>query len=92
MSLHLAKALLSTIPFAVLVFDIGEKAIKFANDRDTRRYLLGLAEMIDALRAQVTDIDHRLQHDRHYQDMAQHALQQIGNAPRLHAGVEWLAG
>jgi hypothetical protein len=74
-----AKALLSTIPFAVLVFDIGEKAIKFANDKDTRRYLLGLAEMIGALRAQVTDIDHRLQHDRYYQDMAQHALQRIGN-------------
>lgn len=72
-----AKALLSSVPFAVLAFDIGEKAIKFANDKGSQRYLLGLAERIERLRTQVTNIEQRLQHDRLYQNMAQHALLQI---------------
>ena len=56
-----AKALLSSIPFATLVFDIGEKVAKFANDMNTRRYFAGLIEKIDVLRTQVADIERRLQ-------------------------------
>jgi len=73
------KAALSSIPLAAVVFDIGNGIVKFANDRDTQRYLHGLTEMIGALRLQIADIEHRLRNDRHYQDMARHALLKIGD-------------
>jgi len=43
------KAALSGIPWAALVSDIGKKVIKFGNERDVRRYLLRLSEMIDGV-------------------------------------------
>ena len=66
-----AKAALSSIPWAALVFDLGQTAIDFANARLTDRLLVGLGERIDRLEG---DTRERLAADEVYQLSAQAAI------------------
>ena len=69
-----AKAALSTIPWAALVFDIGQAAVDYGNARLTDRLLGGLGERIDRMEAGARD---RLAADEVYQISAQAAIRRM---------------
>jgi len=69
-----AKAALSTIPWAALVFDLGQTAIDYANARLTDRLLIGLGERIDRLEVRARE---RLNVDDIYQLSAQAAIRRM---------------
>lgn len=69
-----AKAALSTIPWAALVFDFGQAAIDFGNARLTDRLLGNLGERIDQMEAGARE---RLKADEIYQLSAQAAIRRM---------------
>ena len=69
-----AKAALSSIPWAALVFDIGQLGIDFANARLTDRLLDGIGERIDRLEAGTRE---RLATDEIYQLSAHAAIRRM---------------
>ncbi|MDP4026983.1 hypothetical protein Q8W71_30805 [Methylobacterium sp. NEAU 140] len=69
-----AKAALSGIPWAALVFDLGQAAIDFGNARLMDRLLKGLGERIDQMES---DARERLKADEIYQLSAQAAIRRM---------------
>lgn len=69
-----AKAALSSIPLAALVFDLGQTVIDFANAHLTDRLLVGLGERIDRLEGCARE---RLAADEVYQLSAQAAIRRM---------------
>lgn len=69
-----AKAALSTIPWAALVFDLGQAAVDYGNARLTDRLLGDLGERIDRMEAGARD---RLAADEVYQISAQAAIRRM---------------
>jgi hypothetical protein len=69
-----AKAALSTIPWAALVFDLGQAAIDYGNARLTDRLLGDLGERIDRMEAGARE---RLKADEIYQLSAQAAIRRM---------------
>ena len=69
-----AKAALNSIPWAALVFDLGQSAVDFANARLTDRLLEGLATRIDQLEAGARE---RLEADEIYRLSAQAAIRRM---------------
>lgn len=69
-----AKAALSTIPWAALVFDFGQAAVDYGNARLTDRLLGELGERIDRMEAGARE---RLKADEVYQLSAQAAIRRM---------------
>ena len=69
-----AKAALSTIPWAALVFDLGQAAVDYGNARLTDRLLGDLGERIDRMEAGARE---RLKTDEIYQLSAQAAIRRM---------------
>jgi hypothetical protein len=69
-----AKAALSTIPWAALVFDLGQAAVDYGNARLTDRLLADLGERIDRMEAGTRE---RLKADEIYQLSAQAAIRRM---------------
>ena len=69
-----AKAALSAIPWAALVFDVGQTAVDYGNARLTDRLLGDLGERIDRMEAGARE---RLKADEIYQLSAQAAIRRM---------------
>lgn len=69
-----AKAALSSIPWAALVFDVGQTAVEFGYARQTERLLTNIGDRIDKLEGSARE---RLKVDEVYQLSAQAAIRRM---------------